>query len=448
MNNLQYKPLTREKFIQSSYWEKLNQQQQNAFCIVSQVLPFRANTYVLDNLIDWSRIPEDSIYQLIFPQREMLTDDQFEQLENAAASGNKELLEKTIHAIRLRMNPHPAGQLEANQPHLRDGTPLSGIQHKYQETLLFFPAAAQTCHAYCSFCFRWPQFVNMPGYKFQAKESEQLSRYLRENPQVSDVLFTGGDPMVMNARSFASYIEPILDIDSIKTIRIGTKSLSYWPYRYLSDKDTEDLFHLFEKIIQSGRHLAIMAHFNHPCELRPAAVRQAIKRLNSIGATIRIQAPILKHINDKVDNWRELWTESVRLGCVPYYMFVERDTGPKHYFDLPLVTAYTIYKQAYMQTSGLSRTVRGPSMSTYWGKISVEGICNIAGQKTIALKFLQARDPEWTGQIFFAQYDEAATWIDELKPLSGDRFFFQSLPAQSIIASDTSAVKAVELLEL
>jgi L-lysine 2,3-aminomutase len=95
------------------------------------------------------------------------------------------------------MNPHPAGQMTHNVPRVNDA-PLKGLQHKYKETVLFFPSAGQTCHAYCTFCFRWPQFVGMEDMKFDAAESHELVNYLRLHTEVTDVLITGGDPLIMN----------------------------------------------------------------------------------------------------------------------------------------------------------------------------------------------------------------------------------------------------------
>ncbi len=435
-----YVPMNEKSFVRSEFWHRLSAKQQRVFSVVTKVLPFRVNEYVLNELINWHDLDNDPIYQLVFPQAGMLSKKDFTAVEQCLENDDLQHLKEVVHTIRLSMNPHPAGQLDANQPCLNDGTPLNGVQHKYRETLLFFPAAAQTCHAYCSFCFRWPQFVDMPGYKFQAKESQQLVTYLQENPDVSDVLFTGGDPMVMNVRSLVNYIEPLLNVASVKTIRIGTKSLSYWPYRYLTDKDSDDVIKLFARIRESGRHLALMAHFNHATEMAPAVVRQAIARIQGAGATIRLQAPALKHINDQAEQWRALWTQAVNLGCIPYYMFVERDTGPKGYFDLPLVELHRLFIEAYSSVSGLARTVRGPSMSTYWGKIVVEGICTIAGEKAIALKFLQARNTAWVGQLFFARYDSKATWIDELEPLDGGTFFFQT---ESLVQHDSGLLPLV-----
>ena len=100
------------------------------------------------------------------------------------------------HEIRMRLNPHPAGQMLLNAPTL-GGTPLPGLQHKYPETVLFFPRQGQTCHAYCSYCFRWAQFVDEPGLKMATDDVGTLVAYLRQHPEVTSVLITGGDPMIM-----------------------------------------------------------------------------------------------------------------------------------------------------------------------------------------------------------------------------------------------------------
>ena len=99
--------------------------------------------------------------------------------------------------------------------------------------------------------------------------------------------------MTMSASLLASYIEPLLqpEFEHIRTIRIGTKSLAYWPYRFISDPDADDLLRLFEKVINAGKNLSFQAHFNHPVELSTEAVREAIKRIRNTGVQIRTQSP-------------------------------------------------------------------------------------------------------------------------------------------------------------
>ncbi len=396
-----------------------------AIDIVGRVLPFKTNSYVVNELINWEKVETDPMFTLTFPRREMLSPRHYKEVKTLLENNvEKSILDKKIHEIRLQLNPNPAGQ-EHNVPSMNH-IKLKGVQHKYTETVLFFPSQGQTCHAYCSFCFRWPQFSGMSGLKFAMKEADLLANYLKQKKKVTDLLFTGGDPMTMTATILSNYIEPLLDpeFNHIRSIRIGTKSLSYWPYRFFTDGDSDKIIQLFEKIIRSGKNLSIQAHFNHPVELSTEAVKKAIERIRSTGAQIRTQSPLLKNINDSPEIWAEMWRKQVDLNCIPYYMFVARDTGSKRYFELPLDKCWDIFRKAYRQVSGLCRTVRGPSMSAEPGKIQILGVQEVKGEKIFVMRFLQGRKAEWVDKPFFAKYDSKATWFDELKPAFDEEFFF------------------------
>jgi len=430
-----YKAYSLRNFKQIPQLQNLPPAYLRAIEVVGQVLPFRSNNYVVDELIDWSHVPDDPMFRLTFPQPGMLLPQHYRRIDDLLASGaGQKQLKQAVNDIHLQLNPHPAGQLKDNVP-VVNGQRLLGIQHKYRETVLFFPSQGQTCHAYCSFCFRWPQFVDMPNLKFAAQEADQLVNYLRQHPKVTDVLFTGGDPMVMRAQNLSAYIEPLLaaKLPHLRSIRIGTKSLSYWPYRYLTDRDADQVLALFERIQQAGLHLALMAHFNHPRELSTQIMRQAIRRIRSTGAQIRTQSPLLRHINDDADLWASMWRQQVNLGLIPYYMFVARDTGAQHYFGVPLVRAWQIFRDAYSQVSGLARTVRGPIMSAHPGKVQVVGVAQAAGQKVLVLRMMQGRNAEWVQRPFFAAYDAKTMWLDGLKPAFHRlRFFFEPAPLPAL----------------
>ncbi|MES9964733.1 MAG: lysine 2,3-aminomutase [Candidatus Sedimenticola sp. 20ELBAFRAG] len=397
--------------------------------VVSSVMPFRVNEYVVNELIDWSNIPQDPMFQLTFPQKGMLTETSYERMAELHRSGaDKSEIKALADELRAELNPHPAGQMELNIPLDEQGRQLEGIQHKYRETVLFFPSQGQTCHAYCTFCFRWAQFVGDKTLRMASTEADVLHGYLREHTEVTDLLITGGDPMVMKTKRLIGYLEPLLEpeYDHIQTIRIGTKALTFWPYRFVSDDDAGELMALFGKLIKAGKHLAIMAHYNHWKELDTAIAREAIQRLRDIGAEIRSQGPLLAHINDSADTWVRLWNSQIKLGIIPYYMFVERDTGARHYFEVPLAKAWEVYRQAMQRVSGLGRTARGPSMSAGPGKVEIQGVTEVAGEKVFVLRFIQARNPDWVQRPFFARYDEEATWLDGLKPAFGEeKFFFE-----------------------
>lgn len=423
-----YKAYQLNNFRDIPQLEKLSEEQKFDIEVVGHVLPFKVNNYVISELIDWEKAPDDPIFALTFPQKEMLSQAHYDEMAALLKSGaDKAVIKETANRIRMQLNPHPAGQFDHNVPEL-NGERLHGMQHKYRQTVLFFPSQGQTCHAYCTFCFRWPQFIGMNDLKFASREVETLVEYVKRNPQITDILFTGGDPMIMSARNLAGYIEPLLaaDLPHLVNIRIGTKVLGYWPHKFVDDHDAEEMLALFRKVTDSGKQLALMAHFNHPRELETEVVRKAIRNLREANVMIRTQSPVMRHINDDAAAWARMWEEQVKQGCVPYYMFLARDTGAHDYFSVPLVRAWQIFREAYQQVSGLARTVRGPSMSANPGKIQVLGVTEAGGQKVIVMRFLQGRDPDWVQRPFFAEYSETATWIDELKPAFGeDKFFFE-----------------------
>ncbi|MFP3872874.1 MAG: KamA family radical SAM protein [Thiohalophilus sp.] len=419
--------------------KKLTDRQRFEMRVVASVLPFRVNQYVIDELIDWNNIPADPVFQLTFPQRGMLAEADFARMAEALRSEDRATIQAVAGDIRAGLNPHPAGQQLLNVPQLDEQT-LDGIQHKYRETLLFFPSQGQVCHSYCSFCFRWAQFIGDKELRFAAKEADHLHDYLRQHNNISDLLITGGDPMVMKTPHLVNYLEPLMQpqFDHIQTIRIGTKSLTFWPQRYVSDEDADELLDLLGRLVRAGKHVALMAHFNHWREMDTDIAREAIRRIRETGAVIRTQAPLLRYINDDAQIWTDMWREQVRLGLVPYYLFVERDTGAKHYFEVPLARAWEIYREAMQQVSGLGRTARGPSMSAGPGKVEIQGVSEINGEKVFVLRFIQARNPEWVQRPFFAQYDENATWLDQLKPAFGEAKFFFEEEYQAMLAGEIS----------
>ncbi|HEX2122502.1 MAG TPA: lysine 2,3-aminomutase, partial [Thermoanaerobaculia bacterium] len=122
----------------------------------------------------------------------------------------------------------------------------------------------------------------------------------------------------------------------------------------------------------------------------------------------------------------QLWSRQVHLGMIPYYMFMQRDTGARDYFGVPLARALAIHHQARENLSGLARTARGPIMSASPGKIEVLGTLEIGDQRYFSLRFIQAREKEWDNRHFIARHSATARWINELTPAFDEpRFFFE-----------------------
>jgi len=186
---------------------------------VATVLPFRTNSYVLDELIDWEAAPDDPMYRLVFPQPDMLPGSDVSRMAGLLSENAPESrIHAAAHEIRMRLNPHPAGQLLLNPPSL-EGRPLPGLQHKYPETVLFFPRQGQTCHAYCSYCFRWAQFVDEPDLKMATDDIGTLVAYLRElvatkrrNPadDLVSVLLAAGDDALTTQELLSSLFQLVV----------------------------------------------------------------------------------------------------------------------------------------------------------------------------------------------------------------------------------------------
>jgi L-lysine 2,3-aminomutase len=407
------------------YMRYLPEEVKREIDIVSSVIPFKTNNYVVDYLIDWKNYKNDPVYILNFPNKEMLTENQYERVKNVLEGGNSKLdINRVINKVRLEMNPHPAQQM-TNVPVL-DGEKLEGSQHKYRDIILFFPSQGQTCHAHCTFCFRWPQFVKDLDLKFSMREIGKVVEYIRRNESINEILFTGGDPMVMSPAELSKYIDVLLDTspDNLINIRFGSKSLAYWPFTFLPEfsDEAEDMLLLFRRIIDRGKHLSFMAHFNHPVELDNEIVQQAIFNIRQTGAEIRTQAPILNHINNDSKAWSRMWKMQVSLGMIPYYMFVERETGPYDYFRIPLAIVYQTYQDAIRETGSFAKTLTGPVMSADKGKVHIMGVVTgpADGKRYFMMQYVRHRDHTKTFRPFFMEYDEQATWVDQLTEVKSE----------------------------
>lgn len=447
----QYKAYTSKNLSHIQQLERLPKHITENIKALAYIFPFRSNNYLVDELIDWNNIPEDPIFQLSFPQEGMLDSTELREIRLLMEQPDKHhALEQKRLEIQERLNPQPAGQLELNVPR-EHGRIYQGMQHKYDETVLFFPKQGQTCHAYCTYCFRWAQFIGIEELQMASSETESLIDYLNRHEEVSDLLITGGDPLFMRTKLLRRYIEPLLKQKpgSLKHIRIGSKALAYWPYRFISDSDSEDLLALFREIQEAGYHLSLMAHFTHIRELSTEAVQLAIEKLRTCGVEIRCQSPLIRHINDDAEMWARMWEKQVSLGMIPYYMFIARDTGAKQYFDVSLEQALKIFSDAYRRVSGLARTVRGPSMSAKPGKILVDGISEIEGQQHFVLKMIQGRDSSWVNKIFYAKYDPTASWLHDLKPSFGEHnFFFDPDPRHTMMKSSAKEARIDAVSEI
>jgi KamA family protein len=329
---------------------------------------FRTNDYYL-GLIDWAD-PDDPIRRLIIPHPSELTEWGDLDASNEAAN-----------------------------------TVVQGLQHKYQDTALVL--AACTCGAYCRYCFRKRLF--MRHNEEAAQDFAPAFAYVARHAQITDVLLTGGDPLVLPTSRLAPLIRRFAAIRHVRTVRVGSKMLAFNPFRILDD---HDLLELIERVVHRGTAIYIMAHFDHPRELTDPA-RDAIRALQEAGAHVVNQCPLIRGVNDDPDVLAELFETATELGAPQYYLFQGRPTAGNEPYEVPLVEGWHLFDRARNRCSGLSRRVRY-AMSHATGKVEILGV----DDAHVYLRYHRARDPRDESRVLVRARDDQAHWLDELPPAS------------------------------
>ncbi|MFJ2937512.1 lysine 2,3-aminomutase [Streptomyces sp. NPDC087219] len=375
--------------------------------VVGRVLPFRVGSHAADALIDWSRAPDDPLYRLLVPHRDLLAPADFAAVEQTLRDGDRDRLRLVVDGLRERLDPHPAG---------RD---TEAVRDLYPGTLLVLPDRRRTCPIPCVSCFRRPPDPGDPALGGARGGPEAMTARLARHPEITDVVLDGEDPLAMRAAELDAYLSPLLATPQVRTIRIRTRAVLHTPERFLAATgdaaDADDLLRVLERVVAAGRHLSLLLHLTHPRELDPAPTRRAVARVLATGAAVRTQAPVLRHVNDDAGVWARMWREQTALGLVPYRMLVERGAGGRRCFGLPLAEVVDVHAEAVRQWArGLAPAVGGPVMSTELGTLAVDGVVRLGQGPAFALRALRVRDPALAGAVAYARFDPAARWWDEL----------------------------------
>ena len=345
--------------------DQLSAEERDRLGPVADRYVFRANDYYLD-LIDWDD-PHDPIRQLIIPREEELTE---------------------------------WGKLDASNE--ESITVARGVQHKYTDTVLLL--CNEVCGAYCRYCFRKRLFMD-ENDEATNDVSEGL-RYIAEHPEVTNVLLTGGDPLLMSTRRLVEIFDALRAIPHVQIIRIGSKMPAFDPYRVLRDPD---LLAAFRKYSTPAQRIYLMAHFDHPRELTDLAI-EGIDTCIRNGVICVNQCPLIRGINDDPRVLAEMYAKLSYIGCPPYYLFQGRPTAGNEPYEVPLVQGWSIFQQALTRGSGLARRARY-CMSHETGKVEVLGI----DAEHVYLRYHQAKFPGDLGRFFIRRRNDEAYWLDQLE---------------------------------
>jgi len=403
-----------------------------------KIYRFMATGHVL-NSIDWEDFANDSLFQLVFPQPGMIREETVAAYK--AAKTEEERKELVDEYIRSNTNPHD-GKQQLNKPWFEDEDGelviLEGSQHKYPQCQLIFDKTTQSCFAFCTYCFRHAQ-VRGDEDMFSQGEIAPVLDYLKQHKEVTDILLTGGDAGLMPYNRLKEYLLPIVEDEElahIKTVRIGTRVLSYNPEMILKEDYTRNL-ELFKHLIDNGIQVALMAHFSTPRELLNLPSVAATRRLKKYGLTLKSQSPIMNHISlfkddqGRVDvdrsaqNWIDLGNIFAMLGIGFHSMYLARPTGEHHYFTVPVAEIDKVFSKIYRSLPSINRPSRYITQTSSAGKISIIGTTEVKGEKVFVLKFNEARNMEWMDEVFLAKYDEQENTVENLEPFEGEKQFFE-----------------------
>lgn len=402
-----------------------------------EVYAFLATKHIL-NTIDWSNYQTDQVFQLIFPQPNMIDKKIVEKYISIEDDAERM---KMVVAYRDKTNPHDGKQI-LNRPsfYTEDGNfeALDGGQHKYPQCFLLFDKTTQGCYAYCTYCFRHAQ-VRGDEDMFIQDDVQQVHQYLRKHKEITDILITGGDAGYMPTARLNEYLGPIMEdseLMHIRTVRIASRALTYEPNVVLNSKYKGTL-ELFKKLIDHGVQVLWMGHFSTPKELLNIHTIAAIRRLRAHGINIRSQSPMMNHISlfmdkaGKVDvdksaqNWIDLAHILMMLGMNFHSIYCARPTGEHGYFTAPLADMNKIFSKVYRSLPSIGRPSRYITMTSSAGKTSLLGTVEVNGEKAFVLKFNEARNMDWLDNVYLAKFDEDENTIEKLEPFEGGQYFYQ-----------------------
>lgn len=330
---------------------------------VTEKYPFRSNDYYL-SLIDW-KDRQDPIRKIVIP-------DVREMNNGGCADPSNE----------------------------KDYTKQPGLQHKYDQTGLLL--VTDVCGGICRFCFRKRLFMNCE--REAVKDVSANIEYIREHKEITNVLMTGGDSLMLETKRIEAILKELREIPHVNIIRMGSKMLAYNPYRILNDPD---LVSVLSRYSTPEKRIYLMAHFNHPRELTDVSIRAA-EALNNAGVIVVNQTPILNGVNSDPATLTSLFRQVSFAGISPYYVFQCRPATGNLFFQVPVEQSYDMLQKSWQTCSGLAKRARFV-MSHATGKIEVVG--KTAGH--VFMRYHQAANAADIGKFMVFKRNPMARWFDD-----------------------------------
>lgn len=189
-----------------------------------------------------------------------------------------------------------------------NSSPIPGIVHRYPDRILFL--VTDRCAAYCRYCTRSRMVSNAAGYGFHPELERQLE-YVRQHPEIRDVLLSGGDPLLLSDSKMDYLLSRLREMEHVEFLRIGTRIPIFLPQRI-----TDELC----AVLKKHHPLFVSIHANHPTELT-MEVKRGLDKMADAGIPLGNQSVLLREVNDRLDVMRALVQKLLRCRVRPYYLY-------------------------------------------------------------------------------------------------------------------------------
>ncbi len=227
-------------------------------------------------------------------------------------------------------------------------SPVKGITRRYPQILILKPF--DSCPQICVYCQRNWEITDIKDAVFSKDTMTNALQWIKDNPHVSEVLITGGDPLTMNDVSLNWMLSEISGIEQVERIRIGTRIMVTMPQRI-----TDDLMEIFDKYHELGtRELSIVTHFEHPTELTPDSL-EANKKIKRLGINLYNQQ-VFTYYNSRKYESCLLRKTLKRSGIDPYYTFNTKGKDETIDYRVPIARIEQERKEEARFLPGLVRT--------------------------------------------------------------------------------------------
>jgi lysine 2,3-aminomutase len=242
-------------------------------------------------------------------------------------------------------------------------SPVAGVVHRYPDRVLL--KLLTVCPVYCRFCFRRETVGSGKGDLLDEAEVDAALDYIAANPQIFEVILTGGDPLMLSPRRLAAVAERLAQIPHVAVLRVHSRAPTAAPDLVTAER--------LDALRASGKALFLVLHVNHSRELTEAA-RAAIARLRAAGATLLSQTVLLSGVNDDAAVLESLMRDLLRLGVKPYYLH-HPDLAPgTSHFRVGVEAGKAIHAELSRRLTGIGAPAYVLDIPGGFGKTPVAGM--------------------------------------------------------------------------